>query len=176
MMLLGEVTPDARKPDVFARAVTREMAASWRASRGVVERLRDSDHPKNRRYEIQLPEFGRVTDVQLHEVAAAVELGDAGEAIRIAESIDASTVFAARRGRLMIDVARARAQRRSVARALAALAEAERLTPEQVHAHRLVHACVRDLIPIGDQPQPGLVEFTQRALASRSDQTRDMRL
>ncbi|MBF6333597.1 helix-turn-helix domain-containing protein [Nocardia transvalensis] len=107
-------------------------------------------------------EFGP-TNVQLHNVAVAVELGDAGEAIRIAGAIDASTLSAERRGRLLIDVARAWAQRRNVAQALSALEEAERLTPEQVRHHRLAHACIRDLLRIGRQPPPGLAELAGRA-------------
>lgn len=106
-------------------------------------------------------EFGP-TNVKLHEVAVAVDLGDAGEAVRRAEEIDASKLSAERRGRLLIDVVRAWTQRRNVARALAALEDAERITPEQVYNHRLVHTMVADLLRM-EPNSPGLQEFARRA-------------
>ncbi|MET7773405.1 helix-turn-helix domain-containing protein [Nocardia sp. NPDC005366] len=106
-------------------------------------------------------EFGP-TNVQLHEVAVAVELGDAGEAIRIAAGIDASRLSAERQGRLAIDVARAWTQRRNVDRALSALETAESVTPEQVRSHSLVHSSVRDLMRINSSAGPALADFARR--------------
>lgn len=107
-------------------------------------------------------EFGP-TNVALHEVAIAVDLGDAGEAIRRSSSIDASRLSVERQGRLQIDIARAWTQRRNVERALAALEEAERLTPEQVHSHRLVQSTVRDLLLMEATGGSALREFATRA-------------
>jgi transcriptional regulator with XRE-family HTH domain len=90
-------------------------------------------------------EFGP-TNVELHSVAVAVELGDAGRALRTAEVLDASGLSPERRGRLLIDVARAHAQRRNVAGAIAAIIEAQQVTPEQIDAHPMVAATVRDLL------------------------------
>jgi hypothetical protein len=56
-------------------------------------------------------EFGPA-NVGLQEVAIAVDLGDAGRALRAAASVDTSGLSAERRARLLIEVARARAQRR----------------------------------------------------------------
>lgn len=106
-------------------------------------------------------EFGP-TNVALHEVAVAVDLGDAGEAVRRAEGIDASKLSAERRGRVLIDVARAWTQRRNVERALAALEDAERITPEQVYNHRLVHTMVTDLLRMEPDAAPALQEFARR--------------
>jgi len=107
-------------------------------------------------------EFGP-TNVALHAVAVAVELGDAGEALDRAERIDASALSAERRARLLIDVARANAQLRRSAEAVAALAEAEGLTPEQVRDHRFVRETVRDLLQLaGRRPAPELRALAQR--------------
>ena len=74
-------------------------------------------------------EFGP-TNVTLHAVSIAVELGDAGEAIRRATRIDASKLSTERRSRFLLDVARAYAQRRKVLEAVGAIEEAEALAPE----------------------------------------------
>jgi hypothetical protein len=90
-------------------------------------------------------EFGP-TNVGLHAVAIAVELGDAGEALRRAVSIEAFTLSPERRARFLIDVARAHGQRRQWDQALGALLEAESITPEQVRSHVLGRELVRDLL------------------------------
>lgn len=107
-------------------------------------------------------EFGP-TNVRLHEVAVAVELGDAGSAIRTADAIDARGLSPERQGRLLIDVARAWTQRRNVAEAVAALIAAERITPEQVASHRLVKTMLRDLLRMEHEPAPVLVDLANRA-------------
>lgn len=106
-------------------------------------------------------EFGP-TNVALHEVAVAVELGDAGEAIRRADGIDASAMSAERRGRLMIDVARAWTQRRNVEKALTALEAADAVSPGQVRHHRLVGSLIQDLLRMEASPSPRLEAFAQR--------------
>ena len=69
-------------------------------------------------------EFGPA-NVRLYEIAVAVELGDAGRALRAAAAVDTSGLSAERRARMLIDVARAHAQRRQVDEAVAALLQAE---------------------------------------------------
>jgi hypothetical protein len=49
-------------------------------------------------------EFGP-TNVQLHRVAVATDLGDAGEALDVAKQIDATGLSAERQARLLVDVA-----------------------------------------------------------------------
>jgi transcriptional regulator with XRE-family HTH domain len=90
-------------------------------------------------------EFGP-TNVALHAVAVAVELGDAGEALRRAAPVDASRLSVERRGRFLLDMARAYAQRRKTAEAVRTIEEAEALTPEQVRSHPMVREMVRDLL------------------------------
>jgi hypothetical protein len=90
-------------------------------------------------------EFGP-TNVALHAVGIAVELGDAGEALRRAATVDRSGLSIERRARFLLDVARAYAQRRKVVDTVRALEEAEALTPEQVRSHPMVREMVRDLL------------------------------
>ncbi|MFI0425261.1 helix-turn-helix domain-containing protein [Spongiactinospora sp. 9N601] len=106
-------------------------------------------------------EFGPA-NVVLHEVAVAVELGDAGHALRVGTTVDVSGLSVERRARLRIDLARAHAQRRQVEAATAALLEAEEIAPEQVRNHRLVRQVTSDLLTMQD-PVPADL----RALADR---------
>jgi tetratricopeptide (TPR) repeat protein len=111
-------------------------------------------------------EFGPA-NVALHEIAVAVELGDAGRALRAAEAVDDSGLSAERRARMLIDVARAHAQRRQVGEALAALREAEQITPEQVRGHELVRQLVSDLLTMHDPPSSELRDLAARLGAVR---------
>ncbi len=106
-------------------------------------------------------EFGPA-NVALHEIAVAVELGDAGRALRAAATVDTTGLSAERQARMLIDVARAHAQRRQVSEAVAALHQAEDITPEQVRGHELVRQLVSDLLTM-QQPPPGEL----RGLAAR---------
>ena len=107
-------------------------------------------------------EFGP-TNVALHAVGIAVELGDAGEALRRAATIDTSRLSIERRARFLLDVARAYAQRRKAADTVRALEEAEALTPEQVRSHPMVREMVRDLL----RGERRSVNPALRALAQR---------
>jgi len=106
-------------------------------------------------------EFGRA-NVSLHEISVAVDLGDAGRALRAAAAVDSSGLSPERRARMLIDVARAHAQRRQVDQAVAALRRADELTPEQVRAHGLVRQIVSDLLTM-QNPATGEL----RAVAAR---------
>jgi transcriptional regulator with XRE-family HTH domain len=111
-------------------------------------------------------EFGPA-NVGLHEIAVAVELGDAGRALHAAATVDTSGLSAERRARMLIDVARAHAQRRQVSEAVAALKEAEDITPEQVRAHEVVRKLVSDLLTMQDPPSPELQVLAGRLGAAR---------
>ena len=67
--------------------------------------------------------------VALYEIAVAVELGDAGRALRAAGSVDVAGLSAERRAWMLIIVGRAHAQRRQVADAVAALQQAAEISP-----------------------------------------------
>ncbi len=96
-------------------------------------------------------EFGPA-NVALHEIAVAVELGDAGRALRAAATVDTTGLSGERQARMLIDVARAHAQRRQVHEAVAALSKAEAITPEQIRGHDLVRQLVGDLLTMQDPP------------------------
>lgn len=109
----------------------------------------------------QHTEFGPL-NVAMHEVAVAVDLGDAGRALRVAETIDSGSLSVERRCRLLIDIARAHAQRREGARAVAALSAAEDLAPTIAREHYFARQIIRDLVTLTDEPSEEL-----RALAIR---------
>jgi len=107
-------------------------------------------------------EFGP-TNVELHAVSTAVDLGDAGEAIDLSRTIDATGLSAERQSRLAIDLARAHVQRRHIGDAVAALLEAERQAPEQVQTHVLARETVRDLLSLaGRRATPELLNLARR--------------
>ncbi|GAB3439293.1 helix-turn-helix transcriptional regulator [Streptomonospora sediminis] len=124
-------------------------------ARSVAERLGGDRNDYN-------TEFGP-TNVSLHEVAVAVELGDAGVALRAADGVDTSGLSSERQGRFLIDVARAHLQRRSADSAVSALERAEQITPEQVRSHPLVRQTLGDLLTIQDPPGPALQGLARRA-------------
>jgi transcriptional regulator with XRE-family HTH domain len=106
-------------------------------------------------------EFGPA-NVGLYEIAIAVELGDAGRALRVAATVDTTGLYAERRARMLIDMARAYAQRRQVNEAVAALRQAEDITPEQVHGHELVRQLVSDLLTMQVPPSGELRDLARR--------------
>ena len=112
-------------------------------------------------------EFGPA-NVGLYEIAVAVELGDAGRALRAAATVDTTGLSAERRARMLIDVARAHAQRRQVHDAVAALREAEQITPEQVRSHDLVRQLVSDLLTMQDPPASELRDLAGRLTGTAS--------
>ena len=109
-------------------------------------------------------EFGPA-NVRLYEIAVAVELGDAGRALRAAAAVDTSGLSAERRARMLVDVARAHSQRRQVREAVAALIQAEAITPEQVRSHSLVRQLTSDLLTMQDPPGAELRDLSKRLTA-----------
>jgi tetratricopeptide (TPR) repeat protein len=106
-------------------------------------------------------------NVGLYEIAIAVELGDAGRALRVAATLDTTELSAERRARMLIDMARAYAQRRQVNEAVVALRQAEDITPEQVHGHELVRQLVSDLLTMQVPPSSELRDLARRVGAAR---------
>ncbi len=82
----------------------------------------------------------------LHAVAVAFELGDAAEALCQANDVEAGRLSPEPRARLLVDVARAEAQRRNARAAVRTLEEAERVAPEMVRCHWLARETMRDLL------------------------------
>jgi hypothetical protein len=106
-------------------------------------------------------EFGP-SNVGVHGVSVAVELGEAGEALRRAAALNTDGLSAERRARLLVDVARAHGQRRETAGAVAAIKAAYELTPEQVRYHPMVRELVRDLVRRGRRrPNPEVARLAR---------------
>ncbi|SED60252.1 Transcriptional regulator, contains XRE-family HTH domain [Streptomyces misionensis] len=123
-----------------------------RDARAMAEQVGDGRNDYN-------TEFGP-TNVGLHEVSVAVDLGDAGVALRAAQAVDASGLSAERQTRFQIDVARAYAQRRQVVDAVSALLKAREQSPEMVRSLPMVKQLVADLLTMSQPPSEEL-----RALA-----------
>ena len=81
--------------------------------------------------------------------------------------MDTTGLSPERRARMLIDVARAHAQRRQITEAVAALRQAEDITPEQVRGHELVRQLVSDLLTMQDPPSEELRELAARVGAAR---------
>ena len=92
-------------------------------------------------------------------------LGDAGRALQAAAAVDTGGLSAERQARMLIDVARAHAQRRQVGDAVAALLQAETITPEQVRSHSLVRQLTSDLLTMQDPPSAELRDLSKRLIA-----------
>ncbi len=111
-------------------------------------------------------EFGPA-NVALHEIAIAVELGDAGRALRVGGRAG----YLGPVGRAAGPDADRRRPRAGAApsgrRGRTALRQAEDMTPEQVAGHYLPRQIVSDLMTMQDPPSPEL-----RALAVRLGVTR----
>jgi tetratricopeptide (TPR) repeat protein len=89
------------------------------------------------------------TNVALHEVSTAVELGDAGEVVRKGEALDPARFppgLLGRRAQVFIDLARGYTQQRKDAAAVNMLLEAERVAPEAVRYQVIVKEMLRELL------------------------------
>jgi transcriptional regulator with XRE-family HTH domain len=89
------------------------------------------------------------TNVLVHRVSVATELGDAGEALRIAANIDTNHMpegLKSRRAQVHLDLAWAQAQRKRDAEATLHLLEAERTAPEAVRFNVIVRELIRDML------------------------------
>lgn len=75
------------------------------------------------------------TNVALHRLSAAVELGDGGSAIVEAKAIDVAVLPAERQAHFRVDMAQANVQEGNNSDALAILLEAEALAPEEIRYH-----------------------------------------
>jgi transcriptional regulator with XRE-family HTH domain len=89
------------------------------------------------------------TNVAIHGISVAVELGDVPETIRRAEQVNTATLPAdllERRASVFIDLGRAYVQRRDDAAATAVLRQAEELAPEEVHYSVPVREALREML------------------------------
>ena len=107
------------------------------------------------------------TNVRIHAVAVAAEFGDAGETIRLGESVDVSQLPAglkSRRATLLVELARGYTQRRMDAAAVNTLDKADTLAPEAVRVNVFVHEMLRELLKREHRAStPQLRELARRA-------------
>jgi transcriptional regulator with XRE-family HTH domain len=106
------------------------------------------------------------TNVALHRVSVATEMGDAAEAVRTAASVDTTRLpegLSSRRAQVHLDLAWAQSQRRRDAEAILHLLEAERTAPEAVRYNVIVRELIRDLLTRRGRGQGALVELASRA-------------
>ncbi|WP_346070952.1 helix-turn-helix transcriptional regulator [Streptomyces cheonanensis] len=125
-----------------------EAYTHLRAAKELADRIGDGRNDYN-------TEFGP-TNVALHEVAVAVDLGDAGVALRAAESVDPSGLSSERQARFGIDLAKAHAQRRQIDKAVHSLSNVRELLPEMFRAKPAVKQLVADLVAMSPLPSDQL--------------------
>jgi transcriptional regulator with XRE-family HTH domain len=89
------------------------------------------------------------TNVAIHRVSVAVELGDAPAALAAAEAVDLDRLpegLRSRRVQVQLDIAWAQAQRRRDAEALVALLEVERAAPQVTRRNAVARDTIRQLL------------------------------
>lgn len=98
------------------------------------------------------------TNVAIHRVSVAAELGDAGDALRLAQHVDPTGLpdgLSSRRAQVHLDLAWAQAQRRRDAEATLNLLDAERVAPEAVRYNVMVREMVREILARGKAGRSG---------------------
>lgn len=103
------------------------------------------------------------TNVSIHRVATAAELGDMQVAVSLGPQIDTSTLPTERRTRHNLEVARALSAHNRVDDALSMVLEAEQWAPEQVRSHYLA----RELVLTWVRNQRGRPQRDMAELANR---------
>jgi tetratricopeptide (TPR) repeat protein len=89
------------------------------------------------------------TNVAIHRVSVAAELGDAREALEVATAVDPDSLPAglnSRKAQVYLDLAWAQAQRKRDSEAILHLLEAERVAPNAVRYNVVVREMVRDML------------------------------
>ncbi len=103
------------------------------------------------------------TNVAIHRVATAGELGDIQVALDLGPRVDTTAMPMERRVRHALEVARAYSVRNRTAEALATLLHAERMAPEQVRYHFLSRQLVLSWIrQQRGRPAANLVDLARR--------------
>lgn len=142
---------------VHARSSQRaEARADIQQARELAQRLDDTENHFNLEFS--------AAGVEIQAVSTAVDLGDAGEALDIGLTIDASALSPERQGRLLMDLGRAYAQRRHPGEAVRCLLRAEELAPQTVRTHKAARDAIRELVLIyGAKPPADLMDLARRA-------------
>jgi len=89
------------------------------------------------------------TNVAIHRVSVAAELGDAGEALQLAAAVNPDALPAglnSRRAQVYLDLAWAQAQRKRDSEAILYLLEGERVAPSAIRYNVVVREMVREML------------------------------
>ncbi|MGH3883835.1 MAG: helix-turn-helix domain-containing protein [Pseudonocardiaceae bacterium] len=106
------------------------------------------------------------TNVRIHRVTVAAELGDPGEALRAAADVDPMRLadgLRSRRAQVYLDLAWAQAQRKRDAEATLHLLEAERCAPEAMRYNAMVGDLLREMLARARRPNSVLHDLSVRA-------------
>jgi hypothetical protein len=106
------------------------------------------------------------TNVRIHRVSVAAELGNPGEALRAAAAVDPTQLadgLRSRRAQVYLDLAWAQAQRKRDAEATLHLLEAERAAPAAIRYNAMVRDLLREILARARQPNSVLHELSVRA-------------
>ncbi|MDQ4031078.1 MAG: hypothetical protein M3332_01915 [Actinomycetota bacterium] len=152
---LENTPPDSRQTAVSLRGAALLSAAAASARRGDSREA----HAALKAAEGCAAELGQdradlatafgPTNVAIHQVAIAIELGDARGALRHVPLVQLDRMpkpLTERRARFLIDVARSYAHVKDDAAAIDALIQAETIAPDELRHHRLTHELVLQLL------------------------------
>ncbi|SOD73279.1 transcriptional regulator with XRE-family HTH domain [Jatrophihabitans sp. GAS493] len=107
------------------------------------------------------------TNVAIHRVSVAAELGDPGEALRAAADVDEGRLppaLLSRRAQVHLDLAWAQSQRKRDAEATLHLLEAERVAPEAIRHNVIAQELVREMLSRGTRSKTrALADLAGRA-------------
>jgi hypothetical protein len=106
------------------------------------------------------------TNVLIHRVSVAAELGEPGEALRAATEVDPTRLaegLRSRRAQVSLDLAWAQAQRKRDAEATLHLLEAERSAPEAIRYNAMVRDLLREMLARSRRPNSVLHDLSVRA-------------
>jgi transcriptional regulator with XRE-family HTH domain len=106
------------------------------------------------------------TNVRIHRVTVATELGDPGEALRAAADVDPTRLadgLRSRRAQMNLDLAWAQAQRKRDAEATLYLLDAEQAAPEAIRYNTHVRDLLREMLARSRRPSGTLHDLSVRA-------------
>lgn len=106
------------------------------------------------------------TNVLVHRVSVATELGDAAEALRLATQVNPASFpegLTSRRAQVQLDLAWAQAQRRRDGEATLHLLDVERVAPETIRYNVIARELIRDILARAAHGHSALTDLATRA-------------
>ncbi len=150
---LTVVTGRADTPELLSALGTTHLVGAMVSARTKDRRVAQEHLAKAGRAALELGRDGNYlwtafgpTNVAIHEVAVAAELGDYQRAASLGRQVDASPMPMERQVRHRLEVARALHFQRQQREALAMVLEVETRAPEQVRRHFLTHTLLHEWV------------------------------